>query len=154
MMDYENAPSNCVLTIERIFEAPIDLVWEAWIQPEHIANWWAPGPMTLDIKTFDFEVNGDWEYSMMMDNGNEFIAKGTYLEIHPKNLIVTTASFLPMTAGVILVAEFKASGDTTEFVFKVVHPTPEYAKQQLDMGAMNGWGGVFEGLSKYLIQIA
>ncbi|NER18373.1 SRPBCC family protein [Spongiivirga citrea] len=153
-MDYKNAPANCVLTIERAFDAPLDLVWEAWTKPEHIANWWSPGPMTMDIKKFDFEVEGDWEYSMMMDNGNEFIAKGRYVEISPKNRIVTTASFLPMTDGVTLVADFMEAGDKTEFTFKVVHPTPEYAKQQLDMGAMNGWGGVFEGLSKYLTQIA
>jgi len=91
-MDYKNAPANCVLTIERTFDAPIDLVWDAWTKPEHIANWWAPGPMKLDVKTFDFSEGGNWEYSMMMANGNEFIAKGTYVEINPKNLIKRSLS--------------------------------------------------------------
>ena len=33
---------NKTITIERTFEAPIELVWKAWTEAEHIVNWWGP----------------------------------------------------------------------------------------------------------------
>jgi uncharacterized protein YndB with AHSA1/START domain len=38
-METKNEMANRVLMLKRTFDAPIDLVWEAWTQPEHIAHW-------------------------------------------------------------------------------------------------------------------
>ena len=66
--------TNRTLTIERTFNAPIELVWEAWSQPEHIAKWWGPPGMEVEIIEHNFEVGGAWKYSMVMPNGGTFIA--------------------------------------------------------------------------------
>lgn len=141
------------LTMTRNFDAPRSLVWEAWTKPEHIANWWAPPGMKTDIIKHEFKEGGDWEYSMKMPDGRDFKAFGTYTKIQEPDLLETTANFIPMTEGVTLVAEFKDTGETTEFIFKVIHPTEEYCKQQAEMGFYNGWASVFEGLNGYLQNI-
>ena len=41
-MSNMNDAKNRTLTLKRTFDAPVKLVWEAWTQPEHIINWWAP----------------------------------------------------------------------------------------------------------------
>ncbi len=138
------------LTLERTFDAPRDLVWMTWTQPEHIANWWAPPGMKTTIKKHDFKPDGEWEYTMVMPDGNEFKAFGKYLLIIAPERIETTANFIPMTEGVTMISLFEVDGDSTKFTFKVIHPTEEYCKQQEDMGFYNGWGSVFNGLNEYL----
>ena len=52
------------LSLKRTFEAPVTLVWEAWTQSEHIAAWWAPKGMKIEIAAHDFRVGGKWKYTM------------------------------------------------------------------------------------------
>ena len=138
------------LTIRRIFDAPIELVWEAWTKPDHIANWWGPEGMQTSIDKHDFQVGGHWRYSMRMPDGNLFIGEGEYLEIEEQSKIVFTADFKPMTEGVEIHVLLKAKESKTEFTFHVVHRSPEYCQQQEQMGFYNGWGSTFDRLTKYL----
>ncbi|PCJ67761.1 MAG: activator of HSP90 ATPase [Bacteroidetes bacterium] len=143
-----NQNENKTVTIQKTFNAPLKLVWEAWTQPEHIAHWWGPKGMDLNVIEHNFEVGGTWKYTMMMPNGNEFISQGKYTEITEYKRIVTSADFKPMTEGVILEAIFEQQGDTTLFTFNIVHPTEEYRIQQEKMGILNGWGSVLERLAE------
>lgn len=136
--------------IERVFDAPIHLVWEAWTIPEHIIKWWNPSGSDTKIEKHDFKIGGEWKYSMMMPNGKLFIAEGKYIDIVHHEKICSKADFKPMTEGVEIQSIFKPLGDKTEFVFKVIHPTIEYRIQQEKMGIQNGWGSVFNRLADFL----
>ncbi|MDW7691220.1 SRPBCC domain-containing protein [Flammeovirgaceae bacterium SG7u.111] len=138
------------LTLERTFNAPLALVWEAWTQPEHIAQWWRPKGMETKVITHEFKVGGKWEYVMAMPDGKNFIAEGEYTEIVELAKIVSSANFKPMTEGVTLHAAFEKQGEKTLFTFSVVHPTAEYCQQQEKMGFYNGWGSTFDRLADYL----
>ena len=138
------------VTIKRTFDAPLELVWTAWTQPEHIANWWSPKGIKTRIVEHEFKVGGKWKFAMPMPDGNEFITEGVYIEIVEHKKIVSKADFKPMTEGVEIQAIFKASGDQTEFTFNIVHPTVEYRIQQEKMGILNGWGSVFDRLDELL----
>ena len=142
--------NNRTLTLKRTFNAPIALVWAAWTQPEHIAQWWGPKGMQTKVVDHDFRVGGQWKYAMTMPDGNEFIGDGVYSEIIELEKIVSTANFKPMTEGVEIQALFEANGDQTLFTFNVVHPTEEYCKQQEQMGFYNGWGSTFDRLEDYV----
>lgn len=138
------------VTLKRTFDAPINLVWEAWTQPEHIAKWWSPKGMETTVIEHEFKVGGRWKYSMPMPNGQEFIAEGVYLEIVELEKIVSKASFKPMTEDVEIQSLFEEDGDKTNFTFNVIHKTEEYRMQQEKMGIMNGWGSVFTRLEEFL----
>ena len=153
-MKKTNEIDNRTLTLSRTFDAPVELVWEAWTRSEHITHWWGPKGMETKVIEHDFKVGGKWHYIMTMPDGNEFIAEGVYAEIVALKKIVTSANFKPMTEGVELQVIFEESGDKTNFTFKVVHPTEEYCKQQEAMGFYNGWGSVFDRLAGYLLEKA
>ncbi|OEK04958.1 SRPBCC domain-containing protein [Roseivirga misakiensis] len=138
------------LSLERTFDAPIQLVWEAWTKPEHIAQWWGPKGMETRIIAHKFAIGGAWKYAMTMPDGSEFIADGVYKDIVELKHIISSANFRPMTEGVEIQAYFEAAGDKTNFRFSVVHPTAEYCQQQEQMGFMNGWGSVFDRLSEFV----
>ncbi|MDW3647112.1 MAG: SRPBCC domain-containing protein [Bacteroidia bacterium] len=141
---------NRTLTLTRTFNAPIKLVWEAWTKPEHIAHWWGPKGMKVNIIEHNFELGGQWRYSMTMPNGAEFITEGIYSLIEELKRIHSSADFKPMTEGVELQSIFEEAGDKTNFTFHVIHETEEYCKQQEEMGFYKGWGSVFDNLSEYL----
>ncbi len=145
-MNKMNELSQRTLVIKKTFNAPIKLVWEAWTQPEHIVQWWAPKGMTIKVIEHDFKIGGKWKYVMPMPDGNEFISDGEYLEIGDFQKIFTTANFKPMTEGVEIHVLFEENGDKTNFTFSVIHPTEEYCKEQEKMGFYNGWGSAFDRL--------
>ncbi|MEX0273399.1 MAG: SRPBCC domain-containing protein [Flavobacteriaceae bacterium] len=151
-MDNTNNLDARTVTIQRTFDAPLALVWQAWTQPEHLMQWWNPQGMPTEIAEHHFHVGGTWKYVMTMPDGNEFISEGVYKEIVEFERIVSTANFRPMTEGVEIQALFKADGDKTQFMFHVVHPTEAYKIQQEKMGIYNGWGSVFDRLGTFLVE--
>ena len=146
----DNDELERTLTLSRIFNVPIEIVWQAWTEPDHIAKWWGPKGMNTKVIDHDFKPGGKWKYSMIMPNGNEFIADGVYKEIITQQKIVSSANFKPMTEGVEIRAQFEAKGKLTNFTFSVVHPSVEYRNQQDKMGFYNGWASTFDRLNDYL----
>jgi uncharacterized protein YndB with AHSA1/START domain len=150
-MSKANDASNRTLTLKKVLNAPVKLVWEAWTNPGHVVQWWAPNGMKINVGEHDFKVGGKWKYTIPMPDGSLFISEGTYLEIVPCKKIVTTADFKPMTEGVELHVEFEEDGDKTNFTFSVIHATEEYCKQQEKMGFYNGWGSAFDRMEALII---
>ena len=126
------------------------LVWDAWTQPEHIAQWWAPKGMKVNVVEHNFRAGGKWKYVMPMPDGNEFISHGVYSVIVKFQRIFSSANFIPMTEGVEIQAFFEDKGAKTDFTFNVIHPTEDYCKQQERMGFYNGWGSTFERLDGFV----
>ena len=88
-MENLNEISKRVLTIKKTFNVPRKTVWEAWTDPEHLVQWWAPKGMQITIVQHEFKVGGHWKYTMPMPDGSEFISEGVYLEIIVQEKIVT-----------------------------------------------------------------
>lgn len=149
-MNENNKENNRTISLKRTFNAPIELVWKAWTEPEHIAEWWSPKGIKTKVIEHEFKIGGKWKYIMPMPNGREYIAEGEYKEIVEFTKIVSSANFKPMTEGVKIESLFKANGNKTDFTFNVIHQTEEYKIQQEKMGIMNGWGSVFERLGELL----
>lgn len=139
-MKTQNENERRTLSIKRTFDAPVELVWEAWTQPEHVAQWWGPKGMKVNVVEHNFKVGGKWKYVMPMPDGSEFISDGVYSVIEKFVKIFTSANFKPMTEGVEIQVFFGKDGVKTNFTFNVIHPTEEYCKQQEKMGFYNGWG--------------
>ena len=152
-MENLNEINTRVLTLKRTFNVPRKLVWEAWTKPEHLAQWWGPKGMKIEVVQHEFKVGGKWKYTMPMPDGSQFISEGVYSEIIKPEKIVTSANFIPMTEGVTLHVLFEEDGDKTIFTFSVIHPTEEYCKAQEKMGFYNGWGSAFDRLEKYLLAV-
>lgn len=149
-MKKQNDASTRTLSLKRTFNAPVKLVWEAWTQPEHIVQWWAPKGMKIKVIEHSFKVDGKWKYVMPMPDGSEFTSDGVYIAIVELEKIFSSANFKPMTEGVDIHALFEKNGDKTNFTFNVVHPTEEYCKQQEKMGFFNGWGSAFDRLETFV----
>lgn len=78
------------LVITRRFEAPRELVFEAWTRAEHLARWWAPQDCTLLSCEVDVRPGGAWYRRMRSRDGREHVKRGVYREIAaPERLVFT-----------------------------------------------------------------
>ena len=82
--------NNLVLT--RIFDAPRELVWDAWTKAEHIEKWWGPRGFDGTGSRVDLRVGGKWHFPMHHEHGVHW-AMGFYKEITPIERLVFTDSF-------------------------------------------------------------
>ena len=76
------------LVIEKTLNAPIDLVWEAFTNPNHIKNWWGPNGFTNTVFKMEVKPGGVWEFVMHGPDGTDYKNKSIYKEIVKPNRIV------------------------------------------------------------------
>ena len=81
------------LVITRILDAPRELVWKAWTEPELMMQWWAPKTFTAPSIKLDLRVGGEYLVCMLSPEGKDYWSKGTYKEIVPGQRLVLTDSF-------------------------------------------------------------
>lgn len=163
-MKATNTPAkDTELVITREFEAPRDLVWQVWTEPEHIEKWFGPEGFNTRVKSMDFRKGGKWEYVMIGPDGAEYPFGGVYLEIEPIEKVVSTDEFgdeykernpemsLPKITSVTTL--FEDRGTMTRVVIKTLHATVEDRKKHEEMGVEAGWNSSFEKMDSYLAEI-
>jgi uncharacterized protein YndB with AHSA1/START domain len=78
------------LIITRVLDAPRDMIFAAWLDPQQAGQWWGPkGCVTLSI-AIDARVGGEWRRSMRSPEGTEHHSRGVYREIIPPERLVFT----------------------------------------------------------------
>ena len=78
------------VTIIRFFDAPRELVWRAWTDPEHHKKWWGPKDFTAPHCEIDLKVGGKHLYCMRSADGENIWNSGEFLEVvHLKKLVYT-----------------------------------------------------------------
>jgi uncharacterized protein YndB with AHSA1/START domain len=83
LMDFTIDKENRKAIVKREFAANLQLVWEAWTNPEILGQWWAPKPYKAVTKSMDFKVGGCWKYSMCGPNGEVHNCIAEYHSITP-----------------------------------------------------------------------
>ena len=90
----DSGTQNAVV-IERTFEAPADLVWRMWTEPEHFAAWYGPGGATIPEARMDVRVGGTRLVCMEMETANgtmQMWFTGEYREVVENKRLVYTES--------------------------------------------------------------
>jgi uncharacterized protein YndB with AHSA1/START domain len=81
------------LVIERVFDAPRDLVWKVMTDPERVTLWWGPRGYTTTVVEMDVRPGGRWRWINHTTGGEDAPFKGEYLEVVPPERIVQTQIF-------------------------------------------------------------
>src|SRR3990172_9347651 len=79
--------------ITRVFDAPRELIWKGWTQPEQSTEWWGPKGMPISVQKFELRPGGFFHYSMRARNGSNWWRKIVYREIVVSENIVFINSF-------------------------------------------------------------
>ncbi len=73
------------LVFERTFDAPRELVWKAFTDPERIPLWWGPQGTTTTVVEMDVRPGGRWRYVSHAPDREDVAFFGEYLEVDPPN---------------------------------------------------------------------
>ena len=85
-LDLDSDPRSIVGVRE--FDAPRELVFSAFTEPEHLAQWWGPNGFTTTTTSFDMRPGGVWSFVMHGPDGRDYQNRITYEEIVPPERIV------------------------------------------------------------------
>ncbi len=147
----ENQRSNTQdreLLLSRTLNAPVELVWEVWTQPEHITQWWGPNGFTTTIQTMDITAGGQWNLVMHGPDGTDYKNKSTFKEIVPLKKIVYEHISAPKFTATIT---FEAQGEATVITWHMLFETAEEFIQVVKtFKADEGLKQNLEKLSAYL----
>ena len=147
------------VTIRREFDAPRELVFQAWIDPRHIANWYGPAEFTIPVCEVDARPGGRLLIHMQAPDGEAHPVRGAFEEVvAPERLVFITTAFEDERGEPRLVARntvtFEESGGRTTMTFHAVvtRATPDMAGPL--SGMEQGWTESFQKLDAYLTALA
>src|SRR4030066_255467 len=86
-------PKEEGLVITRVFDAPRELVWKSWTEPERVKRWWGTKVFTAPSIKIDLRVGANYHYCMRSPDGKDYWSTGVFREIVPLERIVATDSF-------------------------------------------------------------
>jgi uncharacterized protein YndB with AHSA1/START domain len=84
------------ILITRVFDAPRELVFRAWTDPDHVAQWFGPAMFDTRRVAVDLRVGGAYELTMVQkDGGGEFPVRYEIVELDPPRLLVLRSDPMP-----------------------------------------------------------
>lgn len=110
------------ITISRLLNAPVALVWEVWTHPEHIKNWWGPYGFTNTIHSMNITEGGEWNLTMHGPDGTDYKNKSIFKEIVLHKKIVYEHASAPKFLATI---EFEEREDKTNIKWNMLFETRE-----------------------------
>ncbi|HEY4875059.1 MAG TPA: SRPBCC family protein [Puia sp.] len=147
-----SAITNLELTITRLFNAPRQLMWEVWTNPEHIKNWWGPNGFTNTIFTMDVKNGGIWDFIMHGPDGTDYKNENVFAEIMKPEKIVYDHVNYPKHHTTIT---FKEQGNKTLVTMTMIFETAELKEQSVktfkaDIGLKQN----MDRLEEYLVKVS
>lgn len=127
--------------MERVFDAPRDLVWTVITDPDRVTRWWGPHGYTTTVEAMDVRIGGRWRYVAHTTGGEDVPFKGEYLEVDaPERLVYTFIVDIPGIddkAGVITMTLEEVDGGT-KLTERSVFATAEDLATQVEVGMVRG----------------
>ena len=149
-MNLVTEPSDRVLVITRVFDAPRELVFKAWTEPAHMAQWFGPRGFTSKVLKHDLRAGGAYRVHMVGPDGDHW-SQGVYREVVPPERLAMTFGWgdangnrtRPETTLTLL---FEDVGGKTRLT---MHQT--FSKEtDSTRGAREGWTQTLEHLAEFV----
>ena len=163
--------SDNKFTITRVFEAPRELLFKIWTDPNHLKKWMSPGGFAVEYRKAEIRPQGVAHYCMTGANNVKMWGKVQYREITAPSRLVYAQYFSDENEGItrhpmsatwplemLTTVVFEAVGNKTK-VTLTWELTPSATSDERDTfskaksGMSQGWGGTFAQLENYLTEL-
>jgi len=111
------------IVCSRVFNVPRERVFQAFADPNHLAEWWGPKDFTNAIHGFDFRPGGRWRLTMQAPNGTEFENESQFVEIVKAERIVF--EHLEPVHHFVMTMTFADHDGKTQLTWRMVFDTAE-----------------------------
>jgi uncharacterized protein YndB with AHSA1/START domain len=154
-MEFTVNKETKTVTITNEFDAPRDLVWDAYTKPELLDQWWAPKPFSSRTKVMEFREGGRRFYAMVSPDGQERWAVQKYTSITPKTNFKIFNAFAdadenPELPGSEWDLCFIEQDGTTKVHISIYNESLERLERMVVMGFKEGTAATVENLRALL----
>lgn len=118
----KNNTTDREIKVFKLLNAPIDLVWKVWTEPNHIANWWGPRGFTNTITKMEVKAGGEWTLIMHGPDGVDYKNKSIFTEVIKHKKLVYEHQSSPKFIATI---EFESLGDKTRLDWHMLFENKE-----------------------------
>jgi uncharacterized protein YndB with AHSA1/START domain len=162
-------PDGLTVQISRVFDAPRELVWQAWTEPKHMARWFGPKTIANPVCEMDVRPGGRWRIVMHAPDGADYPLKGVFREVVRPERIDTTVDVSehsdawhdmhdpgrdrskgPPDYGLLWIVTFEPEGRGTRLSILNHFRTTALRDSFVKHGMGEGWSGSMDKLADLL----
>jgi uncharacterized protein YndB with AHSA1/START domain len=145
-------PSDHEIVMTRVFDAPRDMVFDAFSKPELLKRWFGPRGWSLSTCEVDLRVGGGFRFMLHGPNGEEMGMRGIYKEIVRPERSVHMESFDDYPGESQVTAEFVEKDGKTTMTATVLYPSKEVRDIVIQTGMEHGAAESYDKLAELLAQ--
>jgi len=165
--------ADWAIVVSRVFDSPREAVYEAWADPQKLAQWFAPEPMTVPKSEADVRPGGRYTFVMRDPDGTDYPSTGEYLEVVEPERIVFTDSIVempdswvdmvneargqakgtPVPDGIVTLT-FEDLGGKTRLTYSALYDSKATADAYVKLQMIEGLEAGFDKLEKVLARTA
>jgi uncharacterized protein YndB with AHSA1/START domain len=154
-MEFNVNKETKTVTIVKEFDAPPDLVWDAYTKPEILDQWWAPKPFSSRTKAMEFKEGGRRFYAMVSPDGQERWVVHKYTSITPKSNFKIFNAFADADENLELPGSdwdlsFSGQNGTTKVSISIYNESLERLERMIAMGFKEGTAAQLNNLEEVL----
>ena len=139
------------IELNRIYNAPLKLAWNAWTDPAQAAHWWGPRGFTITTHKHDLKTGGTWDYTMHGPDGVNYPNVTKYLEVENYSRLLYdhggNADQPPMFRVDVKFTEIK---NQTHMTMSMIFDTPETAARSRIFIKQAGGNATWDRFAEYL----
>ncbi len=148
-MPARNKPNEIYLS--RLYDAPVQTVWEAWTDPAKVAQWWGPRGFTLTSHSKSLRPGGIWHYTMHGPDGTDYPNKTLYHEVVPyQRLVYDHGGYDDRPPLFRVTVNFTEEGNKTRMEMTMSMATAEQASATRKLIHDAGGNATWDRLAEYL----
>lgn len=118
-----DSATDAVIVLQRLYDAPRELVWEAITDPRHVSQWFGGEGFSSALCEMDVRPGGVWRHVMRAPNGMEFPVNSVFIEVVPPERLVWTSENAEQAAAEgkpvnVTTVTLEARGDKTHWMME------------------------------------
>lgn len=138
------------IVMTRIFDAPRQLVYDAFSKPELLKRWFGPRGWSLSVCEVDLRIGGGFRFVLDGHSGHKLGMRGVYRELAPPERSVHMESFDGFSGESQVTAVFTEQDGKTTMTVTVRYPSPEVREAVLKDGMEHGAAESYDKLAEML----
>ncbi len=139
------------IKLTRVYDASLNIVWDAWTDPVQVAQWWGPRGFTLTTHSKDLRSGGHWRYTMHGPDGVDYPNTTQYLVVEePLKLVYDHGANDDQPPLFRVTVLFSEEHGKTKMEMSMALPTPEAAEEARVFIKNAGGNATWDRLAEYL----
>ncbi|MEO8558120.1 MAG: SRPBCC domain-containing protein [Rhodospirillales bacterium] len=141
------------LVIERLIDAPVERVFQAWTEAKQVKEWWGPRGFTAPVCEVDARPGGRLRIVMRGPDGTDYPMSGTYRDVEPDQRLVFVSVAEDNAGDALLEAftevTFAAQGNKTRLVMKTSAVGLALVAAEMLKGMEQGWSETLDRMAAH-----